>query len=149
MNTGATATSGFPRTLEESPIFISEPTDNEQAIIAARHLAAKAGLSLTEQFEFATAVSELATNIVKYAKKGSIVLKIIRLEVLVGVEVIARDDGPGIADIGLAMQDNYSTSTKSLGLGLPGVRRLTDEFEIASKARGGTRITARKWRRDA
>ena len=145
----ATMRNEFPKACEERQIPISESADKEQAVIAARHLAAKAGLTLTDQFEFATAVSELATNIIKYAKKGMILLKTIGLGVRVGVEVIARDEGPGIVDIDLAMQDKFTTSEKSLGLGLPGVRRLTDEFEIASRAGEGTRVAARKWRRGA
>jgi serine/threonine-protein kinase RsbT len=137
------------KTCEERQILISDPADKEQAVIAARHLAAKAGLTSTDQFEFATAVSELATNIIKYAKTGEILLKIIQLGDRMGVEVMARDEGPGIVDIDLAMQDNFTTSPKSLGLGLPSVRRLTDEFEIESRAGEGTRISARKWRRGA
>jgi serine/threonine-protein kinase RsbT len=145
----ATLKNEFSETQDERQILVLEPADKEQAVIAARHLAAKAGLTVTDQFEFATAVSELATNILKYAKTGEISLKILQLGDRVGVEVSALDKGPGIADIDRAMEDNFSTSKKSLGLGLPSVRRLTDEFEIASTAGEGTRISARKWRRGA
>lgn len=145
----APVTNESSKRCEERQIPISEPADKEQAVIAARHLAAKAGLTLTDQFEFATAVSELATNIIKYAKTGEIWLKIVQRGDQVGVEVSARDKGPGIIDIDRAMEDNFSTSNESLGLGLPSVRRLTDEFEIASTAEEGTRISARKWRRSA
>lgn len=142
-------TNELPETCEERKIALSEPADKERAVIAARHLAAKAGLTLTAQFEFATAVSELATNIIKYAQKGEILLKTIQHGSRLGVEVIARDEGPGIADVELAMQDSFTTSAGSLGLGLPSVPRLTDEFEIKSKLGEGTRIVARKWKRSA
>src|SRR5574342_17922 len=93
----------------------------------------------------ATAISELARNIVHYARHGEIVLSIIdNRNGKRGLLVIARDDGPGIPNVSRALQDGYSTSG-SLGLGLPGARRLMDEFEIVSGPSSGTTITARKW----
>jgi serine/threonine-protein kinase RsbT len=73
------------------------------------------------------------------------ILRTIRKENADGIEVVARDDGPGIPDINLAMQDGYTTK-KGLGLGLPGTKRLMDEFEIASEVGRGTTVVTRKWR---
>jgi len=86
----------------------------------------------------------LARNIVMYAKEGEIVVRIVRCKEKQGIVVIARDHGPGIADIRLTLQDGFSTS-RSLGLGLPGVRRLMDEFEIESQLGQGTVVIAKKW----
>src|SRR2546428_10350927 len=85
----------------------------------------------------ATAISELARNIVSYARKGEITLKMVQALSRQGVLIIASDSGPGIQDIPQALRDGFSTSG-SLGLGLPGVRRLMDEFEITSQPGGGT-----------
>ena len=111
-----------------------------------RELAAQCGLSATDLAVVATAISELARNIVRYAVRGEIILRRVDNGSKRGVEVVATDDGPGISDVPLAMQDGYSTSG-GLGLGLPGVRRLMDEFDIVSKFGKGTTVTVRKWRR--
>jgi serine/threonine-protein kinase RsbT len=104
------------------------------------------GLSTGDQALVATAISELARNIVDYAKRGEIILELAEHEARRGMVVIARDEGPGIPDVERAMQDGYSTGN-GLGLGLPGVRRLMDEFEIVSQVGKGTTITAKKWAR--
>lgn len=109
-----------------------------------RELVAEMGFSATDLTLIATAISELARNIVLYAKSGEIVLTSIQHGDRKGIAVMARDDGPGIPDIHRALQDGYSTS-RSLGLGLPGVRRLMDEFEIVSEVNRGTRVTVKKW----
>jgi serine/threonine-protein kinase RsbT len=93
----------------------------------------------------ATAISELARNIVLYAKTGDIVLKIIEDGRRRGLRIVAADEGPGIADVDRAMELGYSTSG-GLGLGLLGVKRLMDEFEIVSEPGKGTRVTVLKWR---
>jgi serine/threonine-protein kinase RsbT len=80
-----------------------------------------------------------------YAKSGEIVLKIVENGSRHGIKIIARDEGPGIVDLDRAMQLGYSTSG-SLGLGLPGVKKLMDEFEIVSERGKGTRVTVLKWR---
>ena len=124
--------------------------DSDSDIVAARQkgreLAAQCGFPSTDLAVVATAISELARNIVRYAVRGEIILRLIDDNGRRGVEVVATDDGPGIPDVTLAMQDGYSTSG-SLGLGLPGVRRLMDEFEITSDFGKGTTVTARKWKR--
>jgi serine/threonine-protein kinase RsbT len=112
----------------------------------ARALATPLRFSSSELTLIATAISEVARNIVSYAGRGEIVLRIEQRGPRRGLRVIARDQGPGIADIERAMEDGYSTS-RSLGLGLPGSRRLMDEFEIASQLGEGTVITMVKWER--
>jgi serine/threonine-protein kinase RsbT len=122
---------------------------SDQDIVAARQsgraLAAELGFSATDSTLIATAISELARNIVSYARKGEITVKTIHSPSRQGILVIASDDGPGIPDVLQAMRDGFSTSG-SLGLGLPGVRRLMDEFQIASQPGRGTTVTVKKWK---
>jgi len=124
--------------------------DCDADIVAARQkgreLASHCGLASTDLAVIATAISELARNIVRYAVRGEVILRLVDNNGKRGIEVVAADDGPGIPDIGLAMQDGYSTSG-GLGLGLPGTRRLMDEFEITSDFGKGTTVTVRRWKR--
>jgi len=124
------------------------PIECDQDIVVARQrgreLAAELGFSGTDITLIATAISELARNIVMYAKSGEMVFKGIRQGEKKGIRVLAHDYGPGIPDVHRALQDGYSTS-RSLGLGLPGVRRLMDEFEIMSELNRGTTVTVKKW----
>ena len=117
-------------------------------IVAARHegrlLASRLGFSSSELTVIATAISEVARNIVEYAGQGEIWLSLCQQDSRLGVCVVARDKGPGIPDVEKALRDGYSTH-KGLGLGLPGARRLMDEFEIVSQIGGGTTVTMRKW----
>ncbi|MBU1041393.1 MAG: anti-sigma regulatory factor [Proteobacteria bacterium] len=137
---------------EEVHVELNLSTDNALAITSARRLAGRAGFDEAGQSLIATAVSELATNIIRYGGGGEVVLRLIHEQGEVGqpgrdgVEVVAEDHGPGIRNIERAMQDHFSTG-KSLGLGLPGVKRLMDEFFINSKPGVGTLCIARKWRR--
>ncbi|PYU40184.1 MAG: ATP-binding protein [Acidobacteria bacterium] len=123
--------------------------NSDQDIVAARQrgraLATELGFSTGDATLIATAISELARNIVSYARKGDITLKIVQASSRQGVLIIASDSGPGIRDIPQALRDGFSTSG-SLGLGLPGVRRLMDEFEITSKPGRGTIVTVKKWK---
>ena len=112
----------------------------------ARVLVSGLRFSISELTLIATAISEVARNIVTYAGRGEIVLRIVQRGPRRGLIVIARDQGPGIADITRAMEDGYSTS-RSLGLGLPGSKRLMDEFELASELGKGTEVTMTKWER--
>jgi len=130
----------------ERRITLFDQSDKEQVIMTARCLAVEAGFDETNQVLIATAASELATNIVKYAKEGEVILKIIQRDRQLGIEIIARDDGPGIRDIEQVMQDNFSTSKGSLGLGLPSVQRIMDEFKIESQPGHGTIVSTLKWR---
>jgi serine/threonine-protein kinase RsbT len=129
---------------EATTILISDEADAGQGPSEAMMLAESIGFSLTKQYMIATAVSELARNIVNYASKGRITLRVVRRGSQEGIEIVAEDNGPGIEDVSKAMQDHFSTSG-SLGLGLPGARRLMDEFSIESEVGKGTRVTARKW----
>jgi serine/threonine-protein kinase RsbT len=117
-------------------------------IISARErgraLAAELGFSRGDLALIATAISELARNILTYAGEGEIALEQEASNGRRGIVVTARDRGPGIADLELALQDGYSTS-RSLGLGLPGVRRLMDEFAVDSAPGAGTTVRAIKW----
>jgi serine/threonine-protein kinase RsbT len=110
----------------------------------ARVMAKELGFSVSDLTLITTALSELARNIVEYAHQGEIILSQIRQGEHRGLVIIARDNGPGIADIARAMQDGYSTG-KGLGLGLPGTKRLMDEFEITSGLNQGTTVKATKW----
>jgi len=128
----------------------SVPIEHESDIVTARQkgreLCAELGFGNTDRTLVATAICEVARNIVRYAQRGEIVLERAEARGRVGIEVVARDTGPGIADVELAMRDGYSTG-HSLGLGLPGAKRLMDEFELVSAPSAGTTITMRKWAR--
>lgn len=122
---------------------------SEDIILArqiAREMAKELGFGLADQTRITAAVSELSRNIYTYAETGRVVVKALSGSDKKGIEIIAEDKGPGIPDIKLAMQDGYSTS-KGLGQGLPGTKRLMDEFEIKSEAGKGTTVTIRKWLR--
>jgi serine/threonine-protein kinase RsbT len=110
----------------------------------ARALAKELGFSASDLTLIATALSELARNIVEYARQGEITLARVKQANQRGLIIIARDNGPGIADIERAMQDGYTTG-KGLGLGLPGTKRLMDEFEITSSLGQGTTVRVAKW----
>lgn len=112
----------------------------------ARDMASALGFSKTDLIVLATAISEVARNAVTYGGGGEILLAVVRNGTRSGISVVAQDAGPGIPDLERALQDGYSTGG-GLGLGLPGARRLMDEFEIESAAGKGTRITMRKWAR--
>ncbi len=120
---------------------------SEEQIIAvrqkAREIAGKIGFGTVDQTRITTAVSELARNIYHFAGKGIVIIFSLEGDQK-GIKIICQDDGPGIADIKLAMTDGYSTG-KSLGLGLPGTKRLMDEFQIESESDKGTKITVTKW----
>jgi serine/threonine-protein kinase RsbT len=113
-----------------------------------RELATQAGFSATELTIIATAISEIARNIVMFADRGEIIVSLADENGRQGVTVVARDSGPGIPDLEQALRDGYS-GYGGMGLGLPGSRRLMDEFEITSEVDKGTTVTMTKWRRDA
>lgn len=131
---------------KEVRVPVSSDFDLVTARREGRVMAEKLGFSASEATLVATAISELARNIVNYARKGEIHIRLVNNGSRRGIAVIARDQGPGIADINLAMRAGYSTSN-GLGLGLPGVKRIMDEFDIASAPGSGTTITATKWNR--
>ena len=126
-------------------VTISSDQDIVLARQKGRALAVELGFSAVDSTLIATAISELARNIVAYARKGSITLQPLNNSTRQGILVVASDRGPGIADVHQAMRDGFSTSG-SLGLGLPGVKRLVDEFDIKSEPGRGTTVAIRKWR---
>lgn len=136
-----------------SEILVAEGTrvtiDSDRAIVEARQrgraLAIQLGFSPGSATLLATAISELARNILQYAGRGEILLQPVERPADRGLLVHANDQGPGIADVGMAMEDGYSTAGR-LGLGLPGVRRLMDEFELVSGIGSGTSVRVVKWK---
>lgn len=127
-------------------IGVSDEAGLNRAILQARHEAMALGFDGTVAAMVSTAVSELGRNILKYAGSGEIVVQPASRDGNSGIEVVAKDRGPGIEDIEQALSDHFSSSG-TLGLGLPGVRRLAEDFEIESRPGEGTRVTFRKWRR--
>ena len=131
---------------DELRVQILSSADDVQVRQRGREFAASAGFSSGDQTVIAVAISEIARNIVSYAKRGEVILQLVTNGERQGVTIIAQDHGPGIADIARALQDGFSTSG-GLGLGLPGARRLMDDFEIKSASGVGTTVTMTKWRR--
>lgn len=129
----------------EARVPIRSDTDIVAARQEGRALSLLLGFSPTEATLVATAISELARNIVLYAKRGEVLLGFVEQRGRRGLVVVARDEGPGIPDVPRALMDGHSTSG-GLGLGLPGVRRLMDEFEIVSEVGKGTTVTVKKWK---
>ena len=126
-------------------VAVTEEWHVPQAQRAATALAGSVGLSQVAVYSIATSVSELANNLFFHARDGgTITLRAVRRNRSVGVEIVAKDDGPGIADVDLAVRDGFTTNG-GLGGGLPGVERLMDEFEIQSQVGAGTRVVASKW----
>ena len=121
----------------------------EQDVIPFRNrlkeCATKIGMGIVNQTKVITAASELVRNMLKYAKGGVVSIEIVSKGRENGVRLIFEDKGPGIVDVKLAMKDGYSTG-KSLGLGLPGARRLVSEFDLKSEVGKGTTVTVIKWK---
>jgi serine/threonine-protein kinase RsbT len=131
----------------ESVIPIESDADVVTARQRARELAGTVELTSTDQTLLATAISEVARNITTYAVRGEVALSVVRdNNGRRGIRVIARDSGPGIEDLELALQDGYTSGT-GLGLGLPGARRLVDDFEIETAPGEGTTVTLVMWGR--
>jgi serine/threonine-protein kinase RsbT len=131
---------------DEVRVAIRTDADVVTARQKARTMGAGLGFSSTDLTLLATAISEVARNITTYAGEGEVTLRMLNDGGRQGIEVVARDAGPGIADVELAMQDGYTTGS-GLGLGLPGTRRLVDEFELRTVPGGGTSVRLVKWNR--
>ena len=131
---------------EEIRCEIASDRDVVEARQNAREQAEAAGFSAGDQTVIAAAVSEIARNILMYARRGTVTMRLEESDHRRGVIIVAADEGPGIADISRALQDGFSTSG-GLGVGLPGSRRLMDEFDITSRPGEGTTITMKKWKR--
>lgn len=132
--------------LAEVSVAIERELDIVAARQTGRELAAALGFSSTDQTLLATAISEVARNILSYAGRGRVAISSVYESGRRGILVVASDHGPGIADVEQAMRDGYSTGN-SLGVGLPGARRLVDDFELASVLGQGTTVTLKKWLR--
>lgn len=121
----------------------------EQDVIPFRNrvkeYATKIGMSLVNQTKVITAASELVRNMLKYANGGKVYIEVVSKGRENGIRLVFEDKGPGIPDIGLALKDGYSTG-RSLGLGLPGTKRLVSEFNIVSEVGKGTTVTVVKWK---
>jgi serine/threonine-protein kinase RsbT len=131
---------------EERRVPIRVDADIVSARQEGRELASELGFTPGDLTVIATAISEVARNIIEYANQGEILLSLMLDGDRRGIRVVARDEGPGIKDVGLALQDGYSTGNR-WGLGLPGARRLMDEFEIVSSLGQGTEVIMKKWTR--
>jgi serine/threonine-protein kinase RsbT len=129
---------------DEDRIVVTTDADIVTARTHAKDLAGTLGFSRTDQVLIAAAVSEIARNIVVYARSGEIMLRAERDDGRWGLLVVASDEGPGIADPDQALTDGYST-VGSLGVGLPGARRLMDSLDIDTEVGRGTTVTMRKW----
>jgi serine/threonine-protein kinase RsbT len=132
--------------VDEVRVAIRTDADVVTARQEARTMGADLGFSSTDLTLLATAISEIARNITTYAGEGEVALRVLNDGGRSGIEVVATDDGPGIADIELAMQDGYTTGN-GLGLGLPGTRRLVDDFDIETRPGVGTKVRLVKWTR--
>ena len=127
-------------------IAIESDADVVTARQRARALAVRLEMPTTDQTLLATAISEIARNITAYAQRGEVLIDVINDGGRRGIRVVAVDEGPGIADVERALTDGFTTGA-GLGLGLPGARRLVDEFDIQTAPGEGTRVTLVKWTR--
>ena len=130
---------------DEVRVAITTDADLVTARAEGRAMAERLGFPRPDPTLIATAISEVARNIVVHVGRGEIVLEPFEDANRYGMVVIAIDEGPGIRDVEAAVRDEYS-GKGGLGLGLPGARRLMDDFEITSSADSGTTVTMRKWR---
>lgn len=128
----------------QSCVNIKKEWDIVGARQMGRETAKEMGFGTVDQARIATAISELARNIYLYAKQGQICFEVIDTLERKGISMTAMDTGPGIDDIGQVMQDGYTTSG-GLGAGLPGVKRLMDEFDLQSESGKGTKVKTIKW----
>jgi serine/threonine-protein kinase RsbT len=130
--------------MDDATITITTDADIVQARQVGREMAAVGGCGHTDLTMVATAISEIARNMLTHAGGGQVELSLVHEGGRPCLLIVATDDGPGIADLDQALQDGFTTG-EGLGLGLPGARRLMDDFMIASEPDGGTTVTMRKW----
>lgn len=126
-------------------MFVRSSTDVVLARQAVRTWAIKAGLGLVDQTKIVTAASELARNTVEYGGGGTMSIELVEDKGRRGIKLTLEDQGPGIADIGLALTDGYTTGS-GMGLGLSGSRRLVNDFDLWSQPGEGTRVTVTRWK---
>lgn len=132
-------------TLSKDFLIISREQDVIPLRNRVKEYAVKIGMGLVNQTKLITALSELVRNMLRYGGGGKVFIEVVSRGRDNGIRLTFEDQGPGIADIALAMKDGYSTG-KSLGLGLPGTRRLVSEFDIKSEVGKGTTVTVIKWK---
>jgi serine/threonine-protein kinase RsbT len=125
-------------------IAVADEAGLTHAVVEARRLASAAGFGAAGAAKIGTVVSELGRNILKYADRGDVSIRGAARGGRHGLTIVVRDRGPGIPDLEQALADHFSTSG-TLGLGLPGVRRMVDEFDIESEAGRGTKVTVTMW----
>lgn len=133
----------------ETQTEINSATDIVTARQRGRALALEIGFNGADVTLIAAAISEIARNIIDHAKRGEVVMSRVTSNgngAHPGIQIIVRDEGPGIRDVAQALQYGYSTR-RGLGVGLPGAKWLMDEFDVASEVGRGTTITMKKWRR--
>ena len=125
------------------------PVRSEMDVVQVRTLtrqwSAELGFSLVEQTKMVTAASEIARNTLQHGKGGDVTVEILNDGLKKGLRMVFADQGPGIADITLAMKDGYTTGG-GLGMGLPGTTRLVSEFQVDSEPGKGTRVTITRWK---
>lgn len=134
-----------PIVLNKDSITVSRETDVVPFRSRVKEHAVKIGMSLLNQTKLITGASELVRNMLKYGKGGIVKIEIISKGRDTGIRLIFEDKGPGIPDISKAMTDGFTTG-KSMGLGLPGTKRLMNEFNIISEVGVGTTVTVIKWK---
>jgi serine/threonine-protein kinase RsbT len=132
------------RPTDRATIPIAKDTDIVRARQLGREMAADAGCGTTDLTMVATAISEIARNMLTHAGGGDVELELVDDNGRQALVITARDHGPGIEDVDRALQDGYTTGD-GLGLGLPGARRLMDEFTVTSEPDRGTTVVMRKW----
>lgn len=132
--------------VDERRVAINADVDIVNAREQGRSMAVQLGFSGSDLTVIATAISEVARNIIEYGRRGEITLNLIHQYGKRGIIIVARDEGPGIPNIAQAMRDGFTTGG-GLGLGLPGTRRLMDDFGIESVVGVGTTVTMKKWMR--
>lgn len=132
-------------TLSKDNVSITREQDVVPFRNRVKEQAVRIGMGLVNQTKLITAASELVRNMIRYAGQGEVRIEVVSKGREAGIRLTFSDNGPGIPDINLAMQDGYSTG-KSLGLGLPGTRRLVNEFDIRSTVGQGTTVTILKWK---
>lgn len=134
--------------MSESIASITVEVTTEDDVVLARtkgkEMARMMGFGMVDQTRIATGISELTRNILQYAQRGQLTLRSLGADLRHGLEIVAEDEGPGIPNL-YAVLEGRNQSARGLGLGIPGTRRLMDEFEVISQAGQGTRVRCVKW----
>jgi len=134
--------------MSDTPAPITVEVASEEDVVVARtkgkEMAKTMGFGTVDQTRIATGISELTRNILQYAQRGHLTLRPLDTQVRQGLEILAEDNGPGIANLNVVLEGRHQP-TRGLGLGIPGTRRLMDEFQMTSQVGQGTRVRCVKW----